>query len=295
MQFIIVFILIILIVMFPHLRNILCHPIQTLINAPVDFYKYIRYKKWRECKSYGTIDMYCSDTSKVFGNGKTLSGTHYVRNIYNKYNDKLIYDSDEKEWISQKIIILSNVHLKDVPYTHLTDVQQILDMHDVLKSGEIMLVYIDECGVIFNSRNFKDNIGQDLLNSMLTCRKKKFGMFLTAQRFNQVDALIRQLTSKVFMCEKFWRSVVLRVYNGFDMEYCTNVSYLKATTISYFATNKLFASYDTNQGVEDIKKKQKNKEMLSYDEILSSQGASPDRVLNVRTGNRKLQKIIKRS
>lgn len=292
MQLIVVFIGIVALVIFPHLRNIIFHPILTITNAPVDLYKYIKYKRWRECKSYGRIDMYCSDTSKVFGNGKTLSGTHYVRKIYHKYNEKMIYDFDENEWIEQKIVILSNVHLKDVPYTHLTDTQQILDMHDNMQAGEIMLVYIDECGVIFNSRNFKENIGQDLLNSMLTCRKKKFGMFLTAQRFNQVDALIRQLTSRVYMCEKFWRSVVLRVYNGYDMEYCTNVQYLKSTTLSYFATNKLFASYDTNQGVEDIKKKQKNNEMLSYSEILESQGTSPDGIVNVRTGNRKLKKVL---
>lgn len=281
-----------LLILFPRLRCIVFNLPLVLWYLSQDLVIYIWFKRWRECNSFGTIDMYCSDTSKVFGNGKTLSGVHYIRNIYKEYNGKKIYDFDEKKWIEQKIIILSNVMLKDVPYIHLYNVEQIINRHDVMKAGEIMIVFIDECGIIFNSRNFKDNIGQDLLNSMLTCRKKKFGMFLTAQRFNQVDALIRQLTSRVFMADKWWRTVVLKVFSGYDMEYCANIDMLKYSTMSYFATNKLFASYDTNQNVEDIKQKQKSGEMLTNKEILENQGNIPDGLHNVRKLSRKGKKVL---
>ena len=281
-------------VAFPHFRNIVFHPLLVFYYAPKDLYKYLKYRRWRECNEYGSINMYCSNIRKVFGNGKTLSGVNYIRNVYKKYNGKMIYDFDNNEWIEQKIVILSNVMLKDISYIHLYNSDQIVNRHEVMQKGEVLLVFIDEAGIIFNSRNFQDNIGQDLLNAMLTCRKKKFGMFFTAQRFNQVDALIRQLTSWVFMAEKMWRSVVLRRFSGYDMEYCTNPQYISSDVFTYFATDALFRSYDTNQGVEDLKKAKKNGAMLSNKEILENQGNTTSDINNARLNKRYYKKVVRK-
>lgn len=294
MNWLIVIIIVALLVIFPHLRIIVLNPIKTIVHSIKDFYLYVRYRKWNICKAYGFIDMYCSDTSKVFGNGKTCSGTYACLEISRMYNDKKVYDFDKKEWVKQRVFIMSNVYI-DVPnYIHLKNAVQITEFHQYQKSTDVLIVFVDECGILFNSRNYKENIGADLLNSMLTCRKKKFGMILTAQRFNQVDALIRQLTSRVIMCDKWWRAVVLRVFNGYDMEYCTNPDLLTHRTTGYFATNKLFNAYDTNQGVEDLRKKVQAGEMLTDYEILESQGYDNGSIENVRSGNRKFKKRWKK-
>lgn len=294
MIFIVLFFILFLLLFCPHLRIIILNPLKSLINSIKDLYMYFRYRKWNVCKEYGFIDMYCSDTSKVFGNGKTCSGVNRCLNISKKFNNKLVYDFDNKEWAEQHVFIMSNVII-DVPnFIYLKNATQITEFHKFQKPTDVLIVFVDECGILFNSRNYKENIGAELLNSMLTCRKKKFGMILTAQRFNQVDALIRQLTSRVIMCDKLWRAVVLRVFNGYDMEYCTNPNLLTHRTTGYFATNNLFNSYDTNQGVEDLRKKVENGEMLTDYEILESLGNDNGTIENVRSGNRKFKRRWKK-
>lgn len=265
---ILIILLVILIVacFVPYVSVFLYHPFLFFKNVFFDLKKYIKYRKWRECKEYGRIRMYTG----LFGKGKTLSAVHYVRNIYNKYNGKNVYV--DGKWQIQYIGIISNVKLFDVPYVPLTSTEDIVNCHNGFNAATVCIVLIDEASTQFNSRNFKTNISSTLLNSMLTCRHHKFGMVLTAQRYMHVDALIRQITSDVYECDKLWRGMVQRRCSAWDLENATDIKLVKYKYCSFFITDSDYNAYDTSAIVDDIKRKQKNGELLTDSEVLSQQG-----------------------
>lgn len=242
-----------------------------IINACVDTYKYIRYKRWNECKAFGTIDVFASWSDKVFGCGKTLNAVDYVVNLYNRYNGKQVYNFKIKQWEVQTIKIVSNVDLK-IPFTKLVSTDDIVNCHKDLSEMSVCIVLIDEASTEFNSRNFKTNISTTLLNSMLTCRHHKFGMILTAQRFSHIDALIRQICSRVALCRKIWRFQMLYTCSAWDLENTSNIQMVKHFKSCWFIRDIHFACYDTSATVDEIKRRQANGELLSDSEVLALQG-----------------------
>ena len=85
-------------------RTILLNPHYTLYYFPQDIYHYFRYKLYNEMAT-GKLICYTA----LFGGGKTLSCVHYVNHLYDKYNDKKIFDIQRKKWVTQKVHIISNV------------------------------------------------------------------------------------------------------------------------------------------------------------------------------------------
>lgn len=296
MKYLLIIGVVMALVCFPHLRNILLHLPQVAFYAPKDLYKFIRYKKYNECKEHGHIRCFSSDSNLPFGNGKTLSGVEYLLFLVKKYDKKTVWSDDEKKFVKQRIMVLSNVKITGVPeenFEFLKDTKQIVDFQGKIKCSDVGIVFIDEAGSQFNSRNFKTNISSTLLTSFLSCRHAKFGMIITSPRFKEVDALIRDITGEVSMCYKKWRSVVLKTYNGYDLEYCQNTDLLKCSITHYFATDKLFSSYDTRQTVEEIKRMQANGELLSDSEVLALRGEGQGGLYNARGLNRKGKKVLK--
>ena len=90
-------------------RQVVFHPLQTGIHAVKDLIAYIRHKGWNTCP-VGALDIYCG----YFGSGKTLSLVHKVVGLYNRYNDKPVWCSRRKKFVTQKINVLSNVDLATV-------------------------------------------------------------------------------------------------------------------------------------------------------------------------------------
>lgn len=294
MSTLILFLCVIFALFFPAVRVVLKHPIKVVKNAIVDVYKYFRYRRWRECKAgkhYGVLNIYTGHGSEVFGSGKSLSVTRLLIALYHRYNGLKVWNDNRKQWEIQEIRIVSNVELKGIPYVKLASTEDIINCHKGLGDMSVALVLLDEAGGDFNSRNFKTNISSTLLKSMLTCRHEKFGMFLTSQRFEFVDALMRQICCNVIECRKVWRFQLFYICSAHDLENCTNIKLVKHKRKCWFVENKHYQAYDTNATVEDIKRKQKNGELLSDAELLELQARSNTDVYRVSKQTRKMKKI----
>lgn len=153
-----------------------------------DMYSYIEHKENRRLKT-GEIIGFVG----LFGKGKTLTAVHKVCSIYRAYNGLRVFCPRRKKWVTQKIRIVSNVHLKHVPYKKLHSLEQVVNSTDYIRAYDdrfntltCTLVLIDEAGSELNSREFKKNINPLVLNSILTCRHWNISIFYTAQRFGNL-------------------------------------------------------------------------------------------------------------
>ena len=271
MFWIILVVLVVLLSAFPTLRCAALHPIKVISNGIPDLYRYIKYQGWNNCPA-GELIAYTG----LFGKGKTLSAVHKVVSMYNRYDGKEIYDRDRKQWVTQRIKVLSNVALQ-IPYDDFVSLQQVV--HCAEKNGEydkendtltVTLVLGDEFSVQMNSRNFKSNIDPLFLNTLLTCRHYHISLYYTAQRFGHVDALLRQVTSSVIECDKLWRFQRQAVYDAWEMENATNSSLLSPLVRRcWFVTNKDYGAYNTLACVGNLQKSFKAGDMLSEEEILA--------------------------
>ena len=169
-----------------------------------DIYYYFMRKLFNTAP-YGFIDCYCAE----FGGGKTLSAVNKVCSLYYRYNNKRVFHPELKKMVTQKIQILSNVELVNVPYIPLISMEQFIKACDVKSSQDqendtLTITYLigDEFSSQMNSRNFKNNIPSVLLNKILTSRHYFCSWFITSQRFNQVDKIIRDSTRYVIQCKR---------------------------------------------------------------------------------------------
>ena len=115
----------------PHV--ILCallHPVKTIKYMVVDSIDYIVHKKGRLVKT-GIIAGFIG----LFGRGKTLSAVHHVCSIYRAKNGLRVYCPRRKKWVTQRIHIVSNVHL-NVPYEKLDSLKQIVMSTDTVRDED---------------------------------------------------------------------------------------------------------------------------------------------------------------
>lgn len=280
--------LLIFILLFPFGRFVLGHIFQIVLGAVPDLYQYVRYKRWNECPSYGRIVCYTG----LFGQGKTKECVRFITRQYERYNNKMIYDFEREKWIQQKINVFSNVDLT-IPYIKLTSLQQLVDCQ-FTDFGNVNLFLIDEASVVFNSREFKSNFSTPALNTILTSRHHKIGIYLTAQRFGHMDALLRQVTSSVYECSFFkpLRIQKIKVYDAWECENCSNLLLLKPLRVMYhYTTNDDYDNYDTNAMVESISKKCTDNDFYSDEQFLERQGNID---IDVRLLNKPKGKLKKR-
>ena len=217
-------------------RLLLENPINFIHYVPVDLLKYIL--KYKNIPKKPFINVYCG----LFGQGKTLSAVHDVINFYNEYNNKKVYDDRIKEYVTQKVFVLSNVDIKGIKYRKFTSLQQLVNIgrwrHHTDKKHKtrtITIVLGDEFSVQMNSRSFKTNIDPLFLNTLLTSRHALVhGFYLTSQRFEHMDALLRQVSTNVIECKKVWRIQKLSYYDAYDREHCSDPTKLKPNHIEGF-------------------------------------------------------------
>ena len=184
----------------------------------IDSFNYLKFKRYNEFKGYGNIYLFSASGSQVFGSGKTASLVNSVFHIYKKYNGKLVYDKDKKEFVKQNIRVISNIELYGVEYIPFTSVNQFVDIDKYgFGSMDITLFCLDESGAIFNSREYKNNISTEMLNRLVQSRKNKCCLFMTSQRFNFTDKLLRDITCVVYECKKKWRFISNVAYNPLDL------------------------------------------------------------------------------
>lgn len=301
MMWLILIFVVIMAVMFPAVRCILRHPIKTVVNGCVDMFFYVvrkAYNKFSAGKIVGYIGL--------FGKGKTLTATHDVVSAYMQFNGKRVWDAENKRFAVQRIHILSNVELTTVPYEKLEDLKQIVKIAKDVKNLDkmygtytVVLVLIDEASVQLNSRKFKQNIDALFLNTLLTCRHFHMNLYYTAQRFGQVDALLRQVTSYVVYCSKNWRLQGVEYYDAWQLENATDVLLVEPFKRScWFVENKHYENYDTYATVEDLEKDCENGDMLSEEKILALQcnldKANTDGIVNPSKKLKKASKKIRK-
>ena len=278
---------IIFVLVFPFTRFLVINLPRIVVGAVPDLYRYIKYKRWHECSSYGRICCYTG----LFGQGKTKECVRFVTNQYKKYHLLMVYDFDKEKWVQQRINVFSNVELS-IPHYKLTSLQQLVDCQ-FTEFGNVNLFLIDEASVVFNSREFKSNFSTPALNTILTSRHHKIGIYLTSQRFGHMDALLRQVTSYVYECKYFkpLRIQKVSIFDAWECENCSNLLLLKPLKVRYrYTSNNDYENYDTNAMVEEISKKCESNDFYSDSDILSRQGNVDSDVRIVSKPRRKLKK-----
>lgn len=253
--------------------NAVSNPHYTVGYGVNDLYHYLKYKCWRNGYS-GELICYTG----LFGKGKTLSAVHAVINFYRRFDGLMVYDKFRSKFVKQRVLILSNVELKGVPFCYLQSLKQIVDVSEESKKADMeqdTLTYIivlgDEFSVQLNSRNFKTNIDPLFLNTLLTCRHYRISIYYTAQRFSIVDALLRQVTQTVVECDKLWRFQRQRIYDAYQLENCTNPLLVEPLRRrSWFVRNKDYNAYDTLACVEKLEHSAINGDMMTAEQILNS-------------------------
>lgn len=287
----------ILLICWPEFRCIVLHPVSVPKYGYLDLLEYIRHKRSRLC-STGDLNIYCG----YFGSGKTLSLVHKVVGLYERYNGLTVWCDRRKQWVTQRILILSNVTLS-VPYVPLNSLAQIVaaskantaydDEHNTLT---VTVCCMDELSLQMNSRSFKDNFNAYFLNCLLCCRHYHISFYGSAQRFQHVDKLMRDVTLNVIQCKKTWRLQRNSYYDAWEMENATNPDLIKPLRIScWFVRNKDYAAYDTLAVVDNLEKKFQEGDMLTEAEILQNQAPpAPVGLDGISRPSRILKKIRKK-
>lgn len=282
---------------FPTFSCALKHPIKLIKNGVVDFYYYIKRKEFNKCGT-GELLAYVG----LFGKGKTLSAVHRVVSDYNKYDNKIVWCSRRQKFVTQRVKVISNVNLS-IPYEDFLGLKQIVqaakrnrEIDDELDTLTVTLVLGDEFSVQLNSRNFKDNINPLFLNTLLTCRHYHISIFYTTQRFGQVDALLRQVTSAVISCDKLWRFQRQNVFDAWEMENCGNPMLLtpKEKTC-WFVLNSDYEAYNTLACVGNLERSVKDGDMMSEEEILALQCNQPANMDAIEKPSKRFFKNRKKS
>ena len=98
-----------------------------ILNNPINILKYIfrdirDYFRYRYIPKKPFINVYVG----LFGQGKTLSAVHDAISFYHEYNNKRVYDDRINQWVNQKVMILSNVHLNGVKYRKFHSLDQLV-------------------------------------------------------------------------------------------------------------------------------------------------------------------------
>lgn len=269
---IIIILCIILILISPLVRLIITNPHNICFYSVLDIYEYFKYKKWRDFNYYG-IDMYVG----MFGHGKTLSMTHTVRRLYERYGNRLR--------------IFSNYDLIGIPYIPLVNFNQLVDIgeeEDCKYVGTVVL--IDEIENVLSHRNFA-NFPLELLHMLTQQRKKHVYILCSAQRFFMVDKLFRSITTNVYDCNKFWRFQNHKRYDAWDYENAVNPELVRCSGNSWwFVKNSDYASYDTSAMV----RKGMAEDFISNEEAIVRKGLDYNTNENaIRNPSKKLNKVRK--
>lgn len=287
----------ILMIIFPYFRCLITHIPATIYYLPIDIYLYFKHKKYNNV----VVGVLVSIIG-YFGRGKTLTVVYLVVNQYLAKNGKMVWCMRRKKMVRQRIHIISNIKLKNVPYEKFTSLDQIVyasdnnkqydDENDVLT---VTLVIGDEFSSQMNSRTFKSNIDPLTLSTILSCRHNNIAIYYTTQRQNLVDALLRQVTSYCIDCYKIWRLQGLKYYDAWQLENASSPLMVEPYKRDcWFVKNKHYNAYDTLENVENIKKSVKEGDIISQEEILALQCNGTSDIGQVLTPSRKYKRVQKR-
>lgn len=276
--FLLCLVLLVIIIMFPAVRCAFAHPASVCFNGVLDCIDHIQKKVGNLCPT-GALDIYCG----YFGSGKTLSAVHTVTALYNRYNGLEVFDRRQKKFVTQRILVLSNVTLS-IPYVPLTGLNQVIsagvhntDYDDENGTLTVTIVLMDELSVQMNSRDFKSNFNAYFLNTLLCCRHYHISFYGTAQRFGHCDKLLRDVTRNVIQCHKFWRFQTLAYYDAWQLENAQNPELVRPLRRAcWFVKNADYNAYDTLAVVGNLEKSYREGDFLPDNEIISNLAGNPN-------------------
>lgn len=262
-----------LLIRFVSFRLFFEKPFYSIFYSFKDLLSYFVHHGWNNLAT-GQIIAYIG----LFGQGKTLSAVHHVVRLYNRYDGLKVYDKFRKKWVTQRVHVISNVSL-NIPYENFISLAQIVQassrFHEYDLDNDTLTCILclgDEFSVQMNSRNFKSNIDATFLNILLTCRHYHISLIYTAQRFCHVDALLRQVTSYVYDCHKYWRFMTHSKFDAWSLENASSPESVKPISrFGWFVRNCDYNSYDTLACVGNLARSCSEGDMLSEEEILANQ------------------------
>ena len=164
----------------------------------------------------------------------------------------------------------------------------------------VTIVAMDELSVQMNSRSFKDNFNAYFLNTLLCCRHYHISFYGSAQRFQHVDKLLRDVTHTVIQCHKVWRFQLWASYDAWEMENATNAEMIKPLRKGlWFVLDRDYNAYDTLAVVDNLQKKFEEGDILPESEIISNQAPVGPLGLEVASkptnkAKRRLQTTVKK-
>lgn len=245
------------------------------VYSVVDLYTYIKFKKWADWNLFG-IDCFIG----LFGHGKTLTMIHRATNIYEQYGDKVRF--------------FSNVHLNKIPYIELVNFNQLVELGEEENSDYIgNVILIDEVENVMNNRNFA-KFPLALLHIINQQRKSKTYFMMTSPRFFMIDKMLRQITTKVYVCDKYWRFQHLQAFDAWDYENSMNTRDIKRlSNVWWFVKNQDYKAYNTLEKVS----KDSAENFISNEESLKRIGdamSNPNAIQNRSKKAIRNQKIKKK-
>lgn len=295
MMIIFLIIFIVMMILSMRFRMVVCHPISCLQYALKDVFLYFKQHRY-DWYEGGHMCIY----EALFGGGKTLTMVHDIMKIYHRYHNKRVFDRRRGIWVTQKVLILSNVEIKGCEgYQHLAGLKQFVECakhNEVLdiknNTRTIVLGGLDEASVQLNSRSFKSNIDYGFLNVLLTCRHYAIDFYLTSQKTCLVDKLLRDVTQKVIHCSKKWRLVVNTAYDAREVERVGSLTLLQPLyTTGFFCTDADYGAYDTYAVVENLEKAVREGDMLSEAEILANRGDFYTDIESIERPSKRLKRL----
>ncbi len=286
---------VIVLALFPAVRCAVFHPLHVLYYGTLDTFGYIRRKQYNLCHTATW-----TSTAGISAAVKRCRWCTRSRGYMQHYDGKTVWCPRRKKFVTQRVLILSNVALS-VPYEPLRSLAQVVaaskvnqdydDEHDTLT---ITIACVDELGVQLNSRSFRDNIDPTFLSTLLCCRHYYISLYGSAQRFGHVDKLMRDVTLNVIQCRKFWRLQCNSWYDAWELENVTNPELVRPLRRGcWFVRNKDYNAYNTLAVVDTLQKRYDEKDMMTEAEILAARAPAaptPDAVTNRSRKGRKIQR-----
>lgn len=213
----------------------------------------------------------------MFGKGKTLSMTHFASDLYDRFGDSIRF--------------ISNYKLNNIPYIPLISFQQLVDLGEDETEYEGTVVLIDEVENLLSHRNFA-NFPKPLLHMLTQQRKKKVLILSSAQRFNMVDKLFRDITTYVIDCNKYWRFQHQEVYDAWELENAVNTQLIKRLDNKWwFIKNKDFNAYDTSEFIS----KHAAEDFISNNETLINRSSEVNQINMQAINSKHHSRLFKKS
>lgn len=223
--------------------------IQLIYWKCIDMYRYLKKRINKEKIEPHLFGIY--GFFGLPGKGKTMALVYQLESYRKRYKND--------------IYIMTNFNYLNQDF-EFKSWKQLLETYD-----KPLVVAWDEVQNEFNSRDFK-NFPTSLL-TLLTQNRKGHGIQIlyTAQRYNRVDKIFRELTHYAIMCNTiFGRLTRLRYYHWEDYEQLNNTANVdmkvrirQTKTISFVQTDKFRELYDSFKMLESAK----SKEYLDRQEI----------------------------